>query len=124
MPEDYNATVLEHFTRPRNVGTARGANAEAAVENPQCGDLVKLSLRVEDGVVREAKMKTFGCAAAIASASMLTTMVVGRTVAEALALRDADVVAALGGLPPGKAACSVLAQQVLARALQDRARKD
>ena len=118
MAEDYTPTVLDHFTNPRNVGTVRDANAEGSVENPQCGDLVKLSLRVEGGVIREARMKTFGCAAAIASASMLTTLIEGRPVGEALALRDADVVAALGGLPPGKQACSVLAQDVLARALE------
>lgn len=120
MAEPYTQTVLDHFTNPRNVGTARGANAEGTVENPQCGDLVKLSLRVEEGVIREARMKTFGCAAAIASASMLTTMIEGRPVREALALRDADVVAALGGLPPAKQACSVLAQDVLAHALRGR----
>lgn len=117
MAEDYTPTVLDHFTNPRNVGAANGANAEGSVENPQCGDLVKLSLRVEGGVIREARMKTFGCAAAIASASMLTTMIEGRRVEEALSLRDADVVAALGGLPPAKQACSVLAQAVLAKAL-------
>ena len=118
VPEDYNPTVLDHFSNPRNVGTAQDANAEGTVENPSCGDLVKLSLRIEEGVIREARMKTFGCAAAIASTSMLTTLIEGRTVAEALALRDADVVEALGGLPEAKVACSVLAQQVLAQALK------
>ena len=118
MPEDYNAVVLDHFTNPRNVGRAEGANAEATVENPGCGDLVRLSLRVEDGVVKQARMKTFGCAAAIASASVLTTIIEGRTVKEALALRDSDVVEALGGLPEGKVSCSVLAQEVLGRALR------
>ena len=117
MPEDYNATVLDHFTRPRNVGEARDANAFGMVENTKCGDLVRLSLRVEDGVIREARMKTFGCAAAIASTSVLTTLVEGRTVTEALALRDSDVVEALGGLPESKVSCSVLAQEVLAQAL-------
>lgn len=122
MAEEYGPVVLDHFTHPRNVGTARGANAEGTVENERCGDLVRLSLRVEQGVIREARMKTFGCAAAIASASMLTTMVAGRRVEEALSIRDADVVEALGGLPEEKVACSVLAQQVLAKALEGHAR--
>lgn len=115
--EAYTATVLDHFTCPRNVGEVRGSTHAATVENPACGDLIKLTLRVEGGVVRDAKMKTFGCAAAIASASMMTTLIEGRPVAEARGLSNAAVVAALGGLPEHKVKCSVLAEDVLRKAL-------
>jgi nitrogen fixation NifU-like protein len=115
--EEYNATVLDHFMNPRNTGEIPEASASGTVQNPLCGDMVKLTLRIEDGVVREARMKTFGCAAAIASASVLTELLTGRTVAEARAIRTTEIVARLGGLPEHKILCSVVAEEAVARTL-------
>lgn len=117
MSEPYNETVLDHFTNPRNIGEAAGATGTAVVRSGQCGDVLKLSLRVEGGVIREARMKTFGCAAAIASASILTILLKDRPVCEARAMKNDEVVRALGGLPEGKVACSVLAEDALKQAL-------
>ena len=79
-PEDYNPTVMEHFLNPRNTGELKEATAVGTVQNPACGDMIKLSLLIEDGVIRDARARTFGCAAAIASSSVLTEMIKGRTV--------------------------------------------
>ena len=113
----YNATVMDHFHNPRNVGEAKGANAVASVLNDVCGDMTKLSLRIEDGRIAEARFKTFGCGAAIASSSMTTVLVTGKTVEEAAKLTNLDVVAALGGLPEPKVRCSVTAEQAVKAAL-------
>lgn len=113
----YNPTVMDHFLNPRNTGDVPDANASATVENPACGDLVKLTLRLEEGRVRAARAKTFGCAAAIACASAMTEALIGRTVQEALALRDAEVVERLGGLPEDKLKCSVVVEQAIKAAL-------
>jgi NifU-like protein len=114
MPfEDYNPTVMDHFLNPRNTGELAQPTHSAFVRNPVCGDQVKLTMVVRDGRIAEARVKTFGCAAAIASSSALTELIIGRTVEEAKALRNTDVVAFLGGLPEYKIVCSVVAEDAL-----------
>ncbi|MBI4576563.1 MAG: iron-sulfur cluster assembly scaffold protein [Planctomycetes bacterium] len=108
---------MDHFRNPRNVGEVPGAEAVGEVTNPVCGDFMRLSLRVRDGVILEARFKTFGCPAAIASSSMLTEMLAGRSLEEARRITNDDVARALGGLPPQKVHCSVLAEDTLAAAL-------
>jgi nitrogen fixation NifU-like protein len=118
MPfEEYNPTVMDHFLNPRNTGEIEEATHKATVRNPACGDVLKLTLRIEDGIVREARAKTFGCAAAIASSSALTELLKGRRVEEAKELRNTDVVAHLGGLPDHKIVCSVAAEEAIREAL-------
>ncbi|HOO11869.1 MAG TPA: Fe-S cluster assembly scaffold protein NifU [Bacillota bacterium] len=120
----YNETVMEHFTNPRNVGEIEDADGVGEVGSPQCGDIMKIFLKVEDNIIKDIKFKTFGCASAIASSSIMTEMVKGRTIEEALALTNKDVVDALGGLPPAKVHCSVLAEQAIRAAIEDyRAKK-
>lgn len=115
----YNETVIEHFTNPRNVGEIEDADGVGEVGSPQCGDIMKIFLKVEDNIIKDIKFKTFGCASAIASSSIMTEMVKGRTIEEALALTNKDVVDALGGLPPAKVHCSVLAEQAIRAAIED-----
>ena len=116
--EEYNATVLQHFLNPRNTGELRDATAVAVLENPTCGDMVKLSLRIEDGRIVDARAKTFGCAAAIACSSALTELLIGRTIEEADLICNEDVVRRLGGLPEHKLKCSVVAEEVTRLALR------
>jgi NifU-like protein involved in Fe-S cluster formation len=119
MPfEEYNPTVMEHFLNPRNTGEVTGATHSALVRNPACGDMMKLTLLVAEGVVKEARAKTFGCAAAIASSSALTELLIGRPVEEARSIRNSDVVAFLGGLPDHKVICSVVAEEAVKEALR------
>lgn len=114
MPfEEYNPTVMDHFLNPRNTGELSQPTHSAFVKNPTCGDQVKLTLRVREGVVEDARVKTFGCAAAIASSSALTELVIGRKVDDVRALKNSDVVSFLGGLPEGKEKCSVVAEEAL-----------
>lgn len=114
MPfEDYNPTVMDHFLNPRNTGELKEPTHSAFVKNPVCGDQVKLTMVVRDGKIAEARVKTFGCAAAIASSSALTELIIGHTIAEAKALRNTDVVTFLGGLPEYKIVCSVVAEDAL-----------
>jgi NifU-like protein len=114
MPfEDYNATVMDHFLNPRNTGELAQPTHVAFVKNAVCGDQVKLTLLVKDGKISDARAKTFGCAAAIASSSALTELLLGRSVEEARKLRNTDVVAFLGGLPDYKIVCSVVAEDAL-----------
>lgn len=115
----YNEKVIEHFTNPRNVGEIEDADGVGEVGSPQCGDIMKVFLKVEDNIIKDIKFKTFGCASAIASSSIMTEMVKGRTIEEALALTNKDVVDALGGLPPAKVHCSVLAEQAIRAAIED-----
>ncbi len=115
----YNETVIEHFINPRNVGEIEDADGVGEVGSPQCGDIMKIFLKVEDNIIKDIKFKTFGCASAIASSSIMTEMVKGRTLEEALALTNKDVVDALGGLPPAKVHCSVLAEQAIRAAIED-----
>lgn len=114
MPfEDYNSTVMDHFLNPRNTGELPSPTHSAFVKNPVCGDQVKLTLRVAEGRIADARVKTFGCAAAIAASSALTEMIIGKTVDEARKVRNLDVVEHLHGLPEYKIVCSVVAEDAL-----------
>ncbi|HTF56159.1 MAG TPA: iron-sulfur cluster assembly scaffold protein [Planctomycetota bacterium] len=115
--EEYNPTVMDHFLNPRNTGELKDPDARSFVENPACGDMVKLTMRIRDGKISEARTQTFGCAAAIAAASALTELLIGRTIPDALALRDRDVVEKLGGLPEHKLKCSLVTQEAVREAL-------
>ena len=112
MPE-YSETVLDHFQHPRNLGDLERPDAVAEVENPACGDRTRLAVRIRERTITAARFRTEGCPAAIAASSMLTEMIVGKTLEDAARLRDADVAAALGGLPRNKLHCSVLAEDVI-----------
>jgi nitrogen fixation protein NifU and related proteins len=115
----YSDKVMDHFMNPRNMGEIEDANAIGEVGNPACGDVMRLYLKIEDGKIMDAKFKTFGCGAAIASSSMTTEMIKGKTVDEALRLSNEAVAEALGGLPPAKQHCSVLAEDAVKAALED-----
>lgn len=117
MPfDEYNPTVMEHFLNPRNTGEVDHPTHQAMVRNPACGDLVKLTARVEGGVIADVRAKTFGCAAAIASSSALTELLRGKSLDEARRIGNAEVVAFLGGLPEHKIVCSVVADQAVKEA--------
>ncbi len=115
----YNEKVMEHFINPRNVGEIEDADGIGEVGSPQCGDIMKIFLKVEDNKIKDIKFKTFGCASAIASSSIMTEMVKGKTIEEALKLTNKDVVDELGGLPAPKIHCSVLAEDAIRKAIQD-----
>ena len=120
IPAPYSATVLDHFENPRNVGDVAGTAAVATVENPDCGDRMRLSLRVHDsGIILEARFRTFGCVAAIAASSMTTEMIRGMDLESAAALTDRQVAVALGGLPESKVHCSVLAERAIREAIEN-----
>jgi len=110
---------MEHFTNPRNVGEIIDASGVGTVGNPVCGDVMKMYLKIEKEVIVDVKFKTFGCGAAVATSSMVTEMVKGKTITEALAVTNAAVAEALGGLPAKKMHCSVLAEEALRSALKD-----
>jgi len=116
---NYSDKVMDHFTHPRNVGEIPDASGIGTVGNPICGDVMKMFLKIENDVIVDAKFKTFGCGAAISTSSMVTEMVKGKTVDEALKISNKAVAEALGGLPPVKMHCSVLAEQALRAALAD-----
>ena len=115
----YNPTVSDHFMNPRNMGDLKDADGVGEVGAAACGDIMKISLRIKDGRIEDARFKTFGCGSAIASSSMATELIKGRTIAEALTFSNEEVVHALGGLPPVKIHCSVLAEEALKAALED-----
>lgn len=115
----YNATVMDHFQNPRNVGDMENPSCIGLVRNSDCGDLLKLYLRIDGQRIVDAKFKTYGCGAAIASSSKLTEMLIGRTVDDALRIKNTDVTEALGGLPEHKLHCSVLAQEATKAAIGD-----
>jgi len=115
----YSEKVMDHFANPRNVGEIPDANGVGEVGNPKCGDIMKMFLKIEDNVLVDVKFKTFGCGAAIATSSMATELVKGKTIDEALKLTNSAVVEALEGLPPVKIHCSVLAEQAVKAALSD-----
>nr|MBN2276528.1 Fe-S cluster assembly scaffold protein NifU [candidate division Zixibacteria bacterium] len=115
----YSQKVIDHFQNPRNVGEIENADGVGTVGNPSCGDIMKMYIKVENGVITDIKFKTFGCGAAIATSSITTEMVLGKTVAEAEALTRNDVADALGGLPPIKMHCSNLATDALKAAIED-----
>jgi len=115
----YSTKVMEHFRNPRNVGYIEDADGVGKVGNPVCGDIMELTIKVNDGVITDAKFRTFGCGAAIATSSMVTEMVKGKTITEALHISNRAVAEALGGLPTIKMHCSVLAEQALRSAIED-----
>ncbi|MBI5342464.1 MAG: Fe-S cluster assembly scaffold protein NifU [Deltaproteobacteria bacterium] len=119
----YSAKVMDHFMNPRNVGEIENADGIGEVGNPACGDMMRLYLTVEEGRIKEAKFRTFGCGAAIASSSMLTEMIKGKSVEEARAITNQQVSEALDGLPPVKIHCSVMAEQAVKAALDDYLKK-
>ena len=121
----YNQKVLEAFAHPQNVGEIENPDGEGTVGNATCGDIMKITLRIENDRIVDAKFQTFGCAAAIATSSTATQMVIGMTVDEALKLTNAKVVEELEGLPPQKIHCSVLAEEAIKKAVEDyRAKKE
>lgn len=115
----YNQKVLDAFAHPKNVGVIENADGEGTVGNATCGDIMKITLKIENDVIVDAKFQTFGCAAAIATSSTATQMVIGMTVDEALKLTNAKVVEELEGLPPQKIHCSVLAEEAIKKAIEN-----
>jgi len=115
----YSDKVLDHFSNPRNVGELPDANGVGEVGNAKCGDIMKMYLKIENGVVEDARFKTFGCGAAIATSSMATELIKGKPLDDALKLTNKAVVEALDGLPPVKIHCSVLAEQAIKAAISD-----
>ena len=115
----YSEKVMDHFLHPRNVGEIPDASGIGTVGNPVCGDIMKMFLKIENDIIVDAKFKTFGCGAAISTSSMVTEMVKGKTIEEALKISNKAVAEALGGLPPIKMHCSVLAEEALKSALAD-----
>ncbi len=115
----YSEKVMEHFSNPRNVGEIENPDGVGHVGNPVCGDIMELYIKVDNGIITDAKFKTFGCGAAIATSSMVTELVKGKSVEEALEISNRAVAEALGGLPPIKMHCSVLAEEALKSAISD-----
>ncbi len=115
----YSEKVMDHFKNPRNVGEIPDASGIGTVGNPICGDVMKMFLKIENDVIVDVKFKTFGCGAAVATSSMVTEMVKGKSIKEALQITNKAVAEALGGLPPVKMHCSVLAEEALRSALKD-----
>ena len=115
----YSEKVMDHFENPRNVGELPDANGVGTVGNAKCGDIMRMYLKVENGVIQDVKFKTFGCGAAIATSSMATEMVKGKTLKEALELTNKAVAEALNGLPPVKMHCSLLAEEAIHAAVED-----
>ena len=115
----YNDTVMDHFLNPRNMGDVQEADGVGEVGAAACGDIMKISLKIRDGKIEDARFKTFGCGSAIASSSMATELIKGRTLEEAKNFSNQEVVDALGGLPPVKIHCSVLAEEALKAAIED-----
>lgn len=115
----YNQKVLDAFANPKNVGIIENADGEGMVGNATCGDIMKITLKIENDIIVDAKFQTFGCAAAIATSSTATEMIIGMTVDEALQVTNAKVVEYLEGLPPQKIHCSVLAEEAIKKAIED-----
>ena len=122
--EEYSSKVMEHFRNPHNVGEMPDADGIGHVGNPICGDIMELYIKVKNNIITDAKFKTFGCGAAIATSSMVTDMVKGKTIDEALAVSNKAVAEALGGLPKVKMHCSVLAEEALKSAIEDYRKKN
>ena len=121
---EYSDKVMDHFTNPRNVGEIEAASGVGTVGNAKCGDIMRMYLDIQDGIVKDAKFKTFGCGAAVATSSMATELVIGKTVEEALKVTNKAVMEALDGLPPVKVHCSLLAEEAIHAALWDYAEKN
>ncbi|HWR55762.1 MAG TPA: iron-sulfur cluster assembly scaffold protein [Negativicutes bacterium] len=115
----YNDTVLDYFSNPRNVGEIKDADGVGSVGNPVDGDKITIYIKVKDDTLADVKFKTYGCAAAIAASSMVTVMASGKTLSEALRIKNEDVAEALGGLPPKKLQCSNIAADALHQAIAD-----
>ncbi|WP_312645125.1 Fe-S cluster assembly scaffold protein NifU [Hydrogenoanaerobacterium sp.] len=115
----YSDRVMDHFSNPRNVGELDDANGIGEVGNAKCGDIMKMYIKVDKGVITDVRFKTFGCGAAIATSSMATEMIKGKTIEDALKVTNKAVVEALEGLPPVKVHCSVLAEQAVRAAISD-----
>ncbi len=120
----YSDKVMDHFLNPRNVGEIENASGVGEVGNAKCGDIMKIFLDIEDEIIKDVKFQTFGCGSAIASSSMATELIKGKSIHEALALTNKAVAEALDGLPPVKMHCSVLAEQAIKSALVDYAQKN
>jgi len=120
----YNEKVMEHFANPRNAGEISDADGVGEVGNAKCGDIMKIFLKIENDIITDIKFKTFGCGAAIATSSAATEMILGKSVKDALTFTNQDVVDALGGLPPAKLHCSVLAEAAVKSAVADYYRRN
>ena len=119
----YSDKVMDHFSNPRNVGEMADADAVGTVGNPKCGDIMKMFLKIRDDVIVDVSFQTFGCGAAVATSSMVTEMVKGKKIKDALNLTNKAVAEALDGLPPAKMHCSVLAEEAIKSAIADYYRK-
>ncbi|MGI6423578.1 MAG: Fe-S cluster assembly scaffold protein NifU [Candidatus Dojkabacteria bacterium] len=117
--EDYSKKVMDHFFNPRNVGVIKDADAVGEVGNPKCGDIMKMYLKIKDDVIVDVKFQTFGCGAAIATSSMVTELIKGKTIKEAKEITNKEVAKALDGLPPIKMHCSNLAEEAVKSALEN-----
>ena len=115
----YSEKVMDHFMNPRNVGSIEDASGIGEVGNAKCGDIMKIYLKIEDDIIRDVKFETFGCGSAIASSSMATEMILGKSIHEAMSLTNKAVAEALDGLPAHKLHCSVLAEEAIKSALKD-----
>ncbi len=115
----YTKEVMDHFANPRNMGEIENPSGVGEVGNPKCGDIMKIYLDIENDIIKDVKFKTFGCGSAIASSSMTTELVKGKSIYDALKLTNKQVADALGGLPPVKMHCSVLAEQAIRLAIRD-----
>lgn len=115
----YNQKIMDIFKNPQNVGEVENYNAIGTVGNETCGDIMQITMRIEDGIIKDAKFKTFGCAAAVVSSSTATSMIIGKTIDEALKLTNKQVIEELGELPPQKIHCSVLAEDAIRAAIAD-----
>ena len=121
--QQYSQKVMEHFMHPRNVGQMENPDGVGHVGNPICGDIMELYIKVKDNIIVDAKFKTFGCGAAIATSSMVTELVKGKTIGQALEISNKTVAEALDGLPPVKMHCSMLAEEALKLAIEDYRKK-
>ena len=123
MTKLYNQKVIDIFSNPKNIGEIINADGVGAVGNIVCGDIMKIYLKIENDIIVDAKFQTFGCAAAIATSSLATEMIIGKTVDEAEKLTNKQVIEELGGLPPQKIHCSVLAEEAIKKAVEDYRKK-
>jgi len=123
MPAGYSEKVMEHFMHPRNMGEMENPDGVGKVGNPVCGDIMEMYIRVKDNIIADVKFKTFGCGAAIATSSMTTELIKGKSLEEALKLTNKVVAEALDGLPPVKMHCSVLAEDAIKSAIDDYLKK-
>ena len=120
----YNEKVMDNFLNPKNVGEIENPDGTGVYGSPVCGDMMQIQIKVEDDIIKDAKFKTFGCGSAIASSSIATSMIIGKSIDEALELTNKQIVDELGGLPPVKIHCSVLADHAIKSAIYDYAQKN